>query len=396
MQPKIAVIGAGIAGLTAALALSQRGFHVDVIESYDALAEVGAGLQLSPNVTRLLIDLGLAAALPSIIAEPKTLALRSGTSRRLLCELQFGESARTRWHAPYGVAHRTDLQNILAAAVADKTNVRMHMGKHIAADTEDDLLTIITEIVGEEPVLVVGADGVWSSTRKIAAAHSPATFSGTVAWRGVSENLYSSDGDSLPTVTAFLAPGSHLVLYPLGRRNAVNVIAITAGTIDSHEWDLAAEPASLLEHFKGWDEGIRAWLADTTWRRWPLFEVRQTVFSAGARTVLIGDAAHALTPHAAQGAAMAIEDACALAECMATAGGDIEKAIKTFSAARTPRIARVRKRGDFNKFTYQAGGPVRMVRDIVLSLRSPEKLMSDFDWLYGYDAIAAVSKTAQS
>lgn len=392
MQPGIAVIGAGIAGLTAALALSQRGYFVDIVESCETLAEVGAGLQLSPNVTRLLIGLGLAGDLPDVIVEPQTLALCSGLDRRLLCELPFGEAARDRWHAPYGVAHRADLQNMLASAVADKNNIDLHMGKHVAAETEEELFAQISDIVGGEPALIVGADGVWSSTRKIAPTPSPASFSGTVAWRGVSEAGNLSGADNGPAVTAFLAPGSHLVLYPLGRRGTVNVVAITPGKIDSQEWDLSADPATLLENFRGWDEGLRAWLPDIAWRRWPLFEVRQTVFSAGAKTVLIGDAAHALTPHAAQGAGMAIEDACALAECLAVADGNMTKALDTFSAVRTPRIARVRKRGDFNKFTYQAAGPVRMARDLILSLRSRDGILADFDWLYGYDAVAAVSK----
>lgn len=386
MQPQIAIVGAGIAGLCAALAFARRGCRVDVAEFSNSLDEVGAGLQLSPNVTRLLEALGLGHDLSRVMVEPSNLSLLSGLDLRALKAIPVDRIAATRWNGPYGVVHRADLQGLLAEAARSRPEIRLFLGKNITAETEGMLIEQLAELTGDPPDMVIAADGVWSTIRKFAPGAGPATFSGTIAWRGLLEpDVFAGIADQ-DDVNAFLAPRTHLVTYPLGRRGHINAVAVTPGKIRDRNWDNVGDTSVLLDHFNGWSDALRNALASTPWRYWPLFEVRNTRFIAGRRTVLIGDAAHAMTPHAAQGAAMAIEDACALAACFEANDGDVRDTIVRFDALRTPRIARVRKRGDFNRFAYHSSGLVRLARNAVLSVRSGESLASDLDWLYGFDA----------
>lgn len=330
--------------------------------------------------------LGIAERLSEVMIEPPKLSLLSGTDLRTLCDIPAGTFARQHWHAPYGVIHRADLLNLLADEVLKNPSCRLHLGKTVQAQTEAELSRHLSGQIEGEPDLIVGADGVWSSVRKIASRNGPATFSGSIAWRALTEPQLFAAIKNPGHVNAFLAPDTHLVTYPLGHRDSVNAVAVTRGTLAGHSWDNEGDVNQLRALFAGWDDGIVSVFANMSWRCWPLFEIRNTCYIAGRKSVLIGDAAHAMTPHAAQGAAMAIEDACALATCFEISDGNPDKALPMFDAHRTPRIARVRKRGDFNRFVYHAKGPVRMARDLVLSMRAPEKLAADLDWLYSHDA----------
>ncbi len=359
---------------------------MDIFENSETLDEVGAGLQLSPNVTRLMETLGIAERLSEVMVEPPKLSLLSATDLRTLCDIPAGAFARQRWHSPYGVIHRADLQTLLADAVLKHPSCRLHLGKIVQAETEAALLNHLSKEIDGEPDLIVGADGVWSTLREFAPHSGPATFSGSIAWRGLAEPQEFAAIENPRHVNAFLAANTHLVTYPLGHHGIVNAVAVTPGNLTGHNWDNEGDVKQLQTLFAGWNEEIVSTLDRISWRFWPLYEIRNTCFVAGRKTVLIGDAAHAMTPHAAQGAAMAIEDACALVACFEMSCGKPDKALPMFNALRTPRIARVRKRGDFNKFAYHAKGPVRIVRDLVLSARNPEKLAADLDWLYSYDA----------
>ena len=386
MAPVIAIVGGGIAGLSAALAFARLDCRVHVFEGSQSLQEVGAGLQLSPNATRLIDFLGLSEKLADKMVEPTDLTILSGMTLRMLCRIPSADFARQNWQAPYGVIHRADLQFLLAEAVSGHPNCTLQLGEEISVGSEISLATHLTRLTDQEPDLIIGADGVWSSIRDFAPGGSSATFTGSVAWRAVAGKSDFTFIDRRNSVNAFLAPHTHMVVYPLMRDDATNVVAVTPGRMTDHSWDSAGNAKHLQNHFSAWHPDIVAALGELTWRRWPLFEIRRTCFRAGDKTVLIGDAAHALTPHAAQGAAMAIEDACALAACFEASNQDIERTIGRFEALRQRRVARVRRRGDFNKFTYHARGPVRFGRDLVLTMRAPEKLAHDLDWLYGHDA----------
>jgi salicylate hydroxylase len=374
-QP-VVIVGAGIAGLTAALSFARKGISAEIFERTSVLSETGAGLQLSPNATRLLTKLGLLPQLENLWREPQAVTLVSGSSLRMIASVPSGQFARDRWGAPYGVLHRADLQKTLLDAVTANPLCRLHLG------AEFDLSAHMT---ATKPRLVVGADGVWSTMRKRIEGAGKATFSGNVAWR-----FTLSEGDApaffdTTKVSAFLGGGSHLVVYPLQQTRSFNVVAITSGADTGQSWNRSLPPEisrqRLLEAFAGWNPRIVDLLRRATEPTvWPLYQVSDGAWHRGEEIVLIGDAAHAMMPFAAQGAAMAIEDAFELASFVADG-----KPLAAFADHRKSRIARVRSRGTFNRFAYHARGPVRLGRDLVLSLRRPESLAADFDWLYGYE-----------
>jgi salicylate hydroxylase len=383
----IHIIGAGIAGLTTALALARNGRDVEIIDQAPSLSEVGAGLQMSPNASRILIALGLGAALETAIARPARISLVSGHSLRTITHVPCGEFAAKRWGAPYGVMHRADLQAMLLEAVKANPSCHLRLGKRIEAA---DLDALRKPASGFEPPLVIGADGVWSQTRQLVSGAARPRFSGQVAWR------FKIDADRARTlldpanVTVFLAPRTHLVAYPLEGGKSINMVAITHGKDPGETWAAAENPAErseLLDAFGDWHPKVRDILNDAprmTW--WPLFEMPDGRWFDDDRTMLIGDAAHAMTPFAAQGAAMAIEDGYELAQALTTEDGDQRAALQRYESDRRARIGRARNRAAFNQFAYHARGPFRLGRNIVLGLRRPESLAADLDWLYGYRA----------
>lgn len=390
----IVVAGAGVAGLTAALALESRGFAVTVLERSPELSEVGAGLQLSPNATRLLGRLGVVERLAETAVKPEALELRSGRTDHGLLRLALGPAAERRWSAPYLVSHRADLQDALLAEAHARAGITLRLASEVtghAVHAEGVSVTIGNDAgKREDAALLVAADGVWSRI----AAQPPgnqAQFSGYVAWRT------TVDMDHLPpglgemrkrarNVTAWLGATGHLVAYPLRAGRLLNLVAVTPGASPGESWSIEGDPEALSTHFSGWHPAIRRLIGrgeKVTY--WPLFGMPDGPWVREGRVVLLGDAAHAMTPFAAQGAAMAIEDACALAAALADNANDLPGALARFEAARKPRVEAARQRGALNRFAYHAAGPVALVRNTLFKLRSGERFAADLDWLYGYD-----------
>lgn len=386
----VAIIGAGIAGLTAALAFARHGIDCDIIEQAGELAEVGAGLQLSPNAARILATLGVLPDIEARWTEPVSVDLASGKSLATLLSLPMGAVARSRWGAPYGVLHRSTLQSALLQAVTRNPLCRLHLGKRIENATVD----VIAATTFRDHDLIVGADGVWSAARFAVPAAPTATFSGNVAWR------FTVAADEVPSafnktaVTAYLGSRGHIVAYPLKEVGGFNIVAIALGADPGATWRAESsgrQKALLLEQFRAFSPDIVRLLASSENPTfWPLYQAGPGHWHNGRDTVLIGDAAHAMMPFAAQGAAMAIEDAFELAGAMAGSNGErplpVPQALAAFEALRLPRMEKARKRASLNRFAYHARGPVRIARDLVFSTRPPEAFLKDFDWLYGYHA----------
>jgi salicylate hydroxylase len=380
-----AIIGAGMAGLTAALALCQRGIVCHVVEQAPYLAEVGAGLQVSPNASRILAALGVLSELEAMWTEPDRICLTSGQSLKTKAHVPVGRFARERWRSPYGVLHRSTLQHALEHAARNQPLCTFHLGKRVAVPDA----TGIERITGVRPDLIIGADGVWSQVRASVSASPKPDFSRNVAWR------FTIGADRAPaflernSVMAFLGPSSHLVSYPLKEVNGFNIVAIAGGVSPGETWEAQASQQNrqmLFAQFKDWHPDIIAMLRKSEdGNFWPLYQVSDGRWQNGKDTVLIGDAAHAMMPFSAQGAAMAIEDGWELAQQVA-ASHSLPGALNVFEERRKTRIAKVRARGNFNRFAYHASGPVRLVRDAVLAVRPPSSLATDLDWLYGYDA----------
>lgn len=375
-----AIIGAGIAGLTVALALARRGISSDIFEQAPELAEVGAGLQISPNASRVLAELGVLDGLTSLWLEPQSIRLISGGSLRELAAVPAGSFARNRWGMPYGVLHRKTLQKALLDAVGTNPLCALHLGTRFQSDLPR----------GRRMAdVIIGADGVWSRIRQTISGAPAPQFSGNVAFRFTIAETEAPSFLDRASVSALLGSSAHMVCYPLKEIGGFNVVAITAGNIAPQAWQgqpTQAQQELLQSRFRRWHPAIAGLLAgrhDITF--WPLFETTPGKWQDGDKTVLIGDAAHAMMPFAAQGAAMAIEDAFELAAFVATR--PVAAAIALFERHRTPRIARLRQRGAFNHFAYHASGPIRLGRDIVLSLKPPQSLAADLDWIYGYRSI---------
>lgn len=385
----VAIAGAGIAGLTAALALSRIGLNVTIFEQAATLGEIGAGLQLSPNATRILARLDLLRRLTPVATMPKEIALVRARDLRRLASVPLGTGALARWGAPYLTIHRADLHSALLAAARHAGTIEIMTGATVrdaALHARGVTLSIDVEgaIREERCDLAVGADGVWSTIRGLGKADGLSRFTGQVAFRamvpGRTHPLLPSD-----RVTAFLHSGFHLVAYPVRADDAVNLVAVRRGEAGARTWSSAAAAEAVLAGLGRIAPDLRLLVESAgPWTGWPIHEVDAKIaWTHPAGLALIGDAAHAMTPFAAQGAAMAIEDAEALARAIEHHREDMVAALDAYEAMRRTRVARVRRRGGFNHFTWHARGPIALGRDMVLARRKPEDLAADLDWLYG-------------
>jgi salicylate hydroxylase len=393
---QIVIAGAGIAGLTAALAFAARGFSVRLLESAPELRQAGAGIQLSPNATRILGQLGVLETIAAAATRPEAVVLKDASTLREAARVPLGSAAERRWGAPYLVVHRADLQSALLACVAREPAITLTMGAAVrdvalhgqGATTSVDHDGKVIEVPG---LLLVAADGVWSSIRALSGEGGKSRFSGHVAWRrtlraGSPQGQAFLSAAPADVVTAFMHPAFHLVVYPLRGGDAINLVALTKGAVTNESWSIRTDPDILNSALARAAPAISA-LAGDDWTAWPIHTVGpKQKWTSPQGLALIGDAAHAMTPFAAQGAAMGIEDAATLAALVAASPEDIATALRRYEAARRPRIAQVIKRGAFNRFAWHAGGPVAVARDLVLKARGPRRLAADLDWLYGWQA----------
>ena len=391
---RVLIAGAGIAGLTAALAFAREGFETTVIERAARLTEIGAGLQLSPNATRILFRLGVLDRLLPVSTQPRAVMLRDAVTLALLAEVPLGAEAERRWKAPYLVLHRADLQAALVDAVKERPNIHLMLGatlEHVAFDEEGTVTAIGTGSGNSElrSHLLIGADGVWSVARHFVAGAARSRSSGKMAWRATVESG-SPLAAVLPadSVSAFLHPAAHLIAYPMKAGGGINLAALMKGDVPSGSWSARPDTRPLAKATANWAPAL-ACLPEKAgpWTAWPIHTVDPSGRWTDDRGIaLIGDAAHAMTPFAAQGAAMAIEDAAVLASVVATVPDDLPRALARYETLRQPRIRRAARRGAFNHFAWHASGPIALARNLVLKTRSPEKLAADLDWLYGWDA----------
>lgn len=397
-EHRILIAGAGIAGLTAALAFAAHGFQVAIFERAEKLEEVGAGLQLSPNATRILRRLGVLDRLLPVATRPEAVVLRDAASLRELARVPLGKAAEARWGAPYLVLHRADLQNALLAGISGRENIRLMTGAFVRGATLHQ--TGVTVSIGgngaaaeAQGALLVGADGVWSTIRPLVSGARGSRPSGKTAWRitiGRDSAAWANLAalTAVDAVTAFLHPAFHLVAYPVAAGAAVNLVVLTSSGETDGSWAERPDPTPLAGIMAKAAPPLAA-LARTAgpWIAWPIHAVDPAGRWSDPRGLaLIGDAAHAMTPFAAQGAAMAIEDAAVLADLVAALPGDLPRALARYEALRRPRTLRVARRGAFNHFAWHARGPVALARNAVLKVRPAEKLAADLDWLYGWDA----------
>jgi salicylate hydroxylase len=386
----ILVAGAGIGGLTAALSLARDGHTVQVLEKRTRVDEVGAGIQLSPNASRILVALGLGPALMRAGTEPERLVVRRARRGEVLAEMPLGPAMRERYGAPYILVHRADLQMMLLDKVRSHPRVRLVFGREIQSATQDgNAVTVETQArSGAEQWrgrLLVGADGIWSRTAEIVAGRpQPPVFSGCNAWRATMAMDDAPPPLRRRETTLWLGAGAHVVAYPVRGGNELNVVAVTEDGPASADWARPGDATVLKARLKGWTSDVQHLLtAAREWQVWSLHDHLKRPWLAG-RIVLLGDAAHPVLPFLAQGGALAIEDAAVLAANLRTTPQHIGKALEAYQRERRPRAQRVQKAARDNARTYHLGSPLALARDVVLRRLGADGLRQRYDWLYGW------------
>jgi len=388
----VIVAGGGIAGLTAGLALARAGLRATVLEQSPVLQETGAGIQLSPNATRVLIALGLHQWLAASVMVPEAIRVMSGGSAREIVRIPLGRTVERRYGAPYWTIHRGDLQAGLAAAAQAAPDVDVKLGVRVeefAAHVNG--VSVLGRrqktMIDERGMALIGADGIWSTLGARLRRQRPPRFAHRTAWRAL------VPADSVPTefrdplVHLWLGPDAHLVHYPVKGGQLINIVGIVFDEWDKEGWSAAGDRAEILRHFGrfAWHETARALIAlPEQWLKWALFE-RRAPFRGGTGPVtLIGDAAHPMLPFLAQGAGMAIEDAAVLADMLGRHGEDPAAALRRYERIRGHRTARVQQMSRKQGRIYGLTGPEALLRNMGMRMLGSERLLARQDWLYSW------------
>jgi len=380
------VIGGGIGGLTTAIALAERGMSAMVLERSTFGDESGAGIQLGPNATRILRQLGVLDAVERAGFKPEAIALFDAPSARRLASMPLGQVIEERYGAPYLTLHRADLHASLLAVCRGKSAVELRDGFDVGEVQTLADVVVAKALDGEETegTSLIAADGLWSRLRQRIAPSAELRFAGATAWRALVPRHRLGEPFTAPIVGLWLGPNSHLVHYPVCGGDAVNVVAVVESGGAAQGWNREADPRDLYAAFKTWAAPART-LIDLveTWRCWSLHQLAPLPRWHEGRIALLGDAAHPVLPYLAQGAALAMEDAATLAASLEAARGDELLAFPHYEALRRARVRRIQRQAAWYGLLYHLESPFSLARNFVLGRRRPEALLASFDWLYG-------------
>jgi salicylate hydroxylase len=392
----IFVAGAGIGGLTASLTLAERGFRVVVLEKAERLEEAGAGLQLSPNASHILTRFGIKERLGSRAVIPDAISIMSARAGGEIARLPLGEAAAEKSGAPYWVVHRADLQAALAAAVNDHPDVELRLGCQFEdVATHAKGMTVVQRSGAtrqqELALALIGADGIWSNVRHHLFPDVAPQFSGMIAWRGTLDATQLPREYTARRVQLWMGPGAHLVAYPISGARQINVVVIVPGTWNRPGWSAPGDGLELTRAFdtSRWPATARMMLgAVDDWRKWALFTVPDGTEWTRGTIALLGDAAHAMLPFAAQGAGMAIEDAAVLAKVMGDArpetAAQVTAALKRYARQRRARVARMQRNARKQGHIYHYAGPLALARDLTIKALGPRRMLARQSWIYDW------------
>jgi len=388
----IVIAGAGIGGLTAALALAAKGFRVSVFEQAPRLEAVGAGIQLSPNATRVLRDLGVGDLLETSVVVPAALMVRSAASGRPIVRMPLGAEAERRHGAPYWMVHRGDLQAALVAAAEANPDITITLGAKVEdyAIHRHGLTVRVRHGAGlaeEHCIAVIGADGLWSSLRSRIGNREKPRFRKRTAWRSLIAATEVPEPFRESLVQLWLGGDAHLVHYPVRAGAAINIVAIAHDSQERPGWSAEGAQRDLMEHFArgNWSQDARGLLMlPAAWQTWSLYDMPELPQWGDGPVTLLGDAAHPMLPFLAQGAGMAIEDAAILARSLARSPGDVPTALRAYEQARRPRTALVQQASRRNGAIYHKAGPAAFIRNIGMQVLGGRRLISRYDWIYDW------------
>jgi 3-hydroxybenzoate 6-monooxygenase len=382
---KALIIGGGIGGLAAALALAQRGFEVEVFEQAPAFSEIGAGIQLGPNSYRSLDALGVREQAFARAVFPEALTMMDAITGETVKTIPTGEAFRARFNAPYAVIHRADLHKALLDKCQASAKIALHTDARVEAFEDQGGQVWLRTALGQEAIgeVLIGADGMWSVVRAAILNDGAPRRSGHIAYRAVLAREDVPIHLRRQEMTLWAGPKCHLVHYPLRNGDLFNLVAVFHSERYHEGWDGNADGEELWTRFSETHADVRSMLSKINqWRMWVLCDREPVKTWSSGRMTLLGDAAHPMLQYLAQGAGMAMEDALCLGEHLAQPGSDVASALLGYQEARYLRTGRVQITARLYGEFYHADGLRRELRNnFVATGMSPEGLA----WLYDFD-----------
>jgi 2-polyprenyl-6-methoxyphenol hydroxylase-like FAD-dependent oxidoreductase len=388
-SPRIAIIGGGIGGLAAALALERRGAEIIVCEQAPAASEIGAGLHLSPNALKALRVLGVEDAVVALGSETDFLTIRSWKSGRIISRMRPG-SFRQQFGAPNVAVHRADLLGVLHGAI---TSADIRFGARCIGIEASGRGAVARFADGREieADIIVGADGIHSVVRNAVCGLDAPRFTGCICWRGMAKADAVPGDIMVAEGTMWMGPHGHVVHYPVRRGELVNIVAhFDSDSWTEESWTRECDVAEVTTTYAGWHSDLlRLFRCSPRWYKWALYDRNPAARWSNGRATLLGDSAHAMLPYLGQGAAMAIEDACVLAAAVARHAEDLDTALLVYEQTRAPRAeaavlgSRARAREN-----HLVSHWARLKRDVKFAFReyfSRDKTAFQSAWLYSYD-----------
>ena len=382
----ILISGGGIGGLITGYALARQGFPVRLFEQSPEFREVGAGIQLGPNIFRVLEKIGLKDAVLADAHRPPAQEMRDALTGKLIVRIPLEEAFFQRFGEPYAVTHRADIHGTFLRACQNSNLVTLETSRRVDSfeDTGKGVTVTLENGQKAEGRALIGCDGMWSKIRERIVGDGKPRVSGHIAYRAVLKREDVPKDLWRPEVVLWAGPRTHLVHYPLRRGELYNLVAVFHSDHYEEGWNAEGSKDVLWQHFKGQrPEVLRMLERIETWRMWVLCDREPVKNWTLGRVTLLGDAAHPMLQYLAQGACMATEDAVLLAEKARAQPDDLPAAFNAYTQDRYLRTARVqimaRVYGDF----YHARGVTAELRDITLSGRTPQQSYDGIAWLYG-------------